>query len=238
MKIRLISDIHCEFDSDNGEYFLESFPNEDIDVLIIAGDLATGKSIFTNALRKLCDKFPNVVYVMGNHEYWGSSIADRISELEELDDEIDNLHFLENRSITIDGQKFVGCTMWFKEDPVHTSGTWIDFRATEGGCHDIFEQNDKSVEFLNNNVTEDSIVITHHLPTWGCVDKQWQGESTNCYFVCDVEDIILKHNPKIWCHGHSHSAIDFMADKTRIIRNPRAYPHEVSYFNENHNIDV
>ena len=39
MKIQLASDIHCEFHDDKGRKFATDLAGEDVDVLVVAGDL-------------------------------------------------------------------------------------------------------------------------------------------------------------------------------------------------------
>jgi len=68
MKIKLISDIHVEFGHPNS-MVPDRLPNEGVDVLVIAGDLAVGyKKRLKKALRKFCDRFEHVIFVLGNHD--------------------------------------------------------------------------------------------------------------------------------------------------------------------------
>lgn len=236
-KIKIVSDVHVEFDRDHGRQFLRELPNENTDILVVAGDLGV-RGLITDSLRILCDRFPEVIFVMGNHSSYHSSIEYKIKEMEDLDNEIGNLHFLENRKVEILGETFVGCTLWFKDDPNRPLDGWSDFRFIDGAPSSIFEQNKKNVKFLEENVDENSCIITHHLPSYRCVDPEWQGSPFNCYFVCDMEKLIYDKKPKLWIHAHSHSFQDITIDETRVIRNPRAYPHENSSFNPDLLIDT
>ena len=60
MKIQIISDVHLEF----GSFEL---PNEKCDVLIAAGDIGVG----LEGLEWLQTLDMPIIYVAGNHEYWG-----------------------------------------------------------------------------------------------------------------------------------------------------------------------
>ncbi len=237
MKIRLISDVHHEFDRGNHHPFIDSLPNEGVDVLVIAGDLATG-DLISECIRLYCDRFKNVIYVMGNHCAWKSSIEKRIAEFTALDDEIENFHFLENRRIEIDGQGFVGCTLWFREDLRYTYASWIDFRFVDGGCHAIFEQNKKSVEYLEKHVQKNDIVITHHLPSRQCVHPRWVSEPSNCYFVCEMDHVMKNNKPAAWLFGHTHDVINAVVEGVHCMCNPRGYPHEGVDFDPDFIIDT
>lgn len=224
MRVKLISDIHHEFDRGNHQLFIDSLPNENVDVLVIAGDLATG-DLISKCIRLYCNRFKNVIYVMGNHCVWKTSIENRIKEFTNLDDEIENFHFLENRRIEIDGQGFAGCTLWFGDSPM-THSQWVDFRFVEGGSHSIHKQNTISKEFLRREVQEGDIVITHHLPSKKSIHSRWEGDPDNCYFVCEVDDVIHNNKPAIWMAGHSHDACNMYLVDTWLLRNPRGYPYE------------
>jgi Icc-related predicted phosphoesterase len=225
MKIKLLSDTHHEFGShDQNVDFINSIPNKDIDVLVLAGDIAAG-DIFEKYIRLYCDKFPHVVAVAGNHDYWGFAIDDRLAAFRQLDSDIENFHFLENRRIEINGQGFAGCTLWFSDAPQITS-RWIDFRMISGGCHPVFSQNTQSKEFLKNEVKSGDIVVTHHLPSKKCVHPRWEMMDGNCFFVCDMDSVILNNKPVMWFHGHTHDVRHLMIGETEIFCNPRGYPGE------------
>ena len=85
MKIHLISDIHLEF----GDLPIK---NDGADVLIMAGDICVIKDLkdFKDAceivgkrsqvasyvrqfFKHVCSEYPNVVYVMGNHEHYNGN---------------------------------------------------------------------------------------------------------------------------------------------------------------------
>ncbi len=67
MKLQIMSDLHLEFYKDRGKSFLESLDLTDIDVLILAGDIAT-RGLIESTLNWFAKNYKQVVYVHGNHE--------------------------------------------------------------------------------------------------------------------------------------------------------------------------
>ena len=42
-------------------------------------------------------------------------------------------------------------------------------------------------------------------------------------FVSDLSEMIEKHKPAVWVHGHLHQTYDYEVGETRIVCNPRGY---------------
>lgn len=119
MKIALASDIHLEF----GPITLNN--DEGADVLVLAGDICvaahfkeTGPT-YTKHLAKeyrqffdhVCQEFPQVIYILGNHESYSGDVAHTYNILKyNLD--YGNLHILEKETWTHQGHTFVGGTLW------------------------------------------------------------------------------------------------------------------------------
>jgi Icc-related predicted phosphoesterase len=71
-----------------------------------------------------------------------------------------------------------------------------------------------------------TVVVTHHAPLTDSFDPHFHGHVTNAAFGSDLSDLITRRRPSVWVHGHIHKARDYMADRTRIICNPRGYGRE------------
>lgn len=135
LRIKPISDCHLEFRSfKNSRKFLKRLPNEDVDVLVIAGDfgtlyrwVATERDFETGELGRLnyqqpclmsalavaCDRFKHVIYVCGNHDYWHVSPHRVHTQLQKFDDTHSNFHWLRNKTVEIEDIIFAGTTMWY-----------------------------------------------------------------------------------------------------------------------------
>jgi predicted phosphohydrolase len=235
-RIKLISDVHTEFCSDQGRSICEQLPNEGVDILVIAGDL-TSKYHEEN-LSILCDRFPNTVYVPGNHDYWGSSFAEFRDKLAGVAAKISNLHWLDNRRVQVGEHFFAGTTLWFPREECPFYTRWIDFIRIVDGANGVYDEHEKAYKFLNENVQAGDIVVTHHLPSNQCVAPQWQGADTNCFFVGGAEDIILRKAPAYWFYGHTHTPGNLQIWQTQLVCNPRGYPGEGVPFNPDLIIDT
>ena len=119
MKIALASDIHLEF----GPITLDN--TEGADVLVLAGDICVakhfvdGKPTYMQHLAKeyreffdhVCREFPQVVYIMGNHEHYSGDVAHTYNILKyNLD--YGNLHILEKETWTHQDHTFICGTLW------------------------------------------------------------------------------------------------------------------------------
>lgn len=241
MKIQLASDLHVEFMGLNEwNDVLEDFDGE-ADVLVLAGDIIPLKYVdqVRNTLKPFCDRYEDVIFVPGNHEYYGSSIKDAHSILGAVQNELYNLHVLRNSEIVIKRQKFFGGTLWFPELPKgldHLKQLLNDFELIEGiepFCYDQYHEfQRKAVQHLGKDV----VVVSHHLPSWESVAIRYTASPLNRFFVGDCESLIKGFQPKLWLHGHTHESCDFVGQRfeprsgedpllgrCRIVCNPYGY---------------
>ena len=227
MKFFVCSDLHTEFLTPAEQLDLfDSFP--EVEGIIIAGDLST-KKYLKNNLSYLCKKYKEVIFVVGNHEFYNSSFPEIDDLLEEIEENlIENLSFLDNSVYTYNDIKFLGGTLWFKDEPLNIlyEKQMNDFSYIKNLRHEVYDKNRKTVEILENLIDRDSIIITHHLPSFRSVNDKYKGYQSNRFFVCDMEKLILKKQPKLWIHGHTHDSCDYMIGSTRILCNPLSYPQE------------
>lgn len=224
MKIRLVSDIHTEFHRDGGKGWVASQNPAGIDVLVIAGDLGTLKTV-PNVLYALCNIYPHVVYVNGNHELYGASFGECAAKRRELNESLHNLSWLHNSATEIGGQRFIGTTMWFRDDPMNVfyRHEMNDFRAIRGFARQVYEENREAVRYLQTNIRKGDVVVTHHLPSDRSVEARYVGSDLNRFYVCHMDATIAAQKPALWCHGHSHASSDYRIGETRVVSNPFGY---------------
>lgn len=229
MQALLVSDLHFEFHRDKGRSLVNSLP--DADILLCPGDLCDAAGL-CDALLLLLGKWQHVVYTFGNHEFYGSGIPevrrnvqDLAERLPSLGSWLGQLHLLDNSTCEIEGRRFVGTTLWFRkmEGLSLDESSLNDFYQIKRAHQEIYEENAKSEKFLRDTISENDLVLTHHLPSYASVHPRYLGSSLNRFFVCDVEELILERQPKMWVHGHTHDSCDYNLGKTRVLCNPFGY---------------
>lgn len=232
MKLHLVSDLHLEYYPDDSlAYDLEP---EDCEALVIAGDFCTrwygGVYDFFQVVG---EKYQYVIYILGNHEYYGSSYEEAQGWFRSLEERHSNLFCLENQTLSLGtgGPVVAGTTLWFRDTPMNPlyEGRMRDFQQIQGFRSWVYEKNQEAVDFLENvnwPGRKADLVITHHLPSYKSVSPRYAEDPTNLYFLCDVSEIMLDTKPKVWVHGHTHTPCDYQLGDTRVICNARGYPWE------------
>ena len=228
MKIQHISDVHCEFHFDQGRKFATQLPVEG-DVLVLPGDFATHRQL-TPILSELCLRFPFVIHVPGNHEYYGSNRGTINNKLRKLENKFPNFRSLNNEVLVIDGVRILGTTLWwevFKVSPVdmiEIKQILNDYSMIQGYQKWVGRENLESIDFLHNNLQKDDIVVTHHAPSWMSRNARHDYNSAmdHCYYN-NLDKLIIEKQPKLWVHGHTHDYTDYMLGDTRVVSSPHGY---------------
>ena len=231
MKVDIISDIHLDHFRDDGGDFVHTWIPEG-EILVLAGDVGDFPwwRERLQYLQVLAEKYEHVLYVAGNHDYYGTSFEKGDARFREIEQQIENFHFLEQDVLEIDGVRFAGCTLWFKEDP---SG-WIyekwmsDFSEIQLFKHHVYRRNRESIEFLRSlqNMIGVDVVITHHQFSALSVSKEYINNVHNRFFLCAIDDVILSLQPKFAIHGHTHVPCSYDLGSTKVVCNPKGYPRE------------
>jgi Icc-related predicted phosphoesterase len=283
MKIQLVSDLHLEFADINIQNL------NGADVLILSGDICVAQDLhdhiaadfnpysqgafadlnrkqqrvqrFRDFFKRVSFQFPNVIYVMGNHEhYHGKFDRSRQYFLDEFAKlGITNIHLLDNDTKEIDGVHFVGGTLWTdmnKGDPltVHAIETMMnDFRVIRIANEDFrkflpsraVREHIKTKQYIKvvlEGLPEDArvVVVGHHAPSHMSIHEQYKHDDLmNGGYASDLSEFILdRPKIKVWTHGHMHQCFDYMIGDTRVLCNPRGYHDENPQFNPNFIFEV
>lgn len=235
MQLQLASDLHIEFER-NVDYFKYAenlyIPNR-IDLIVLAGDICTYKQI-ADVMPAFCEVYPQVVYVNGNHESWGTTFKELRGLKEGLESVYKNFHWLtaEDGVVEIEGKKFLGDTMWFTRTDFTGSfhSGWIDYRriCEQFPKQAIFDRNEAFVKAVIENTGKQKIdvVVTHHLPSYKSCDPFYEGDSTNAFYANNFDYMVSQLNSRFWFHGHTHKSCGYWINNTQVICNPHGYPHE------------
>ncbi len=236
VRLHVLSDLHLE----RGRF---TAPAVDAEVLVLAGDVATGTRGIDWA-RGVARGRP-VLYVAGNHEFYGCAMPGLIEDLRQAAAGSSVL-VLENDEIVLDGVRFLGCTLWSDFDfdgPEHRAQS---MRLCERVVNDYeritFGPGDRhlaardtrtfhlaSRRWLATRLGESdrpTVIITHHAPVIRTRPALAPLRALAGAFASDLTDLMGADHVALWIFGHTHRAADLDVGGTRIISNPRGYPHE------------
>lgn len=230
--LQVISDVHTEFHKDKGVEYCSNLDATGVDVLVIAGDFCSwATNDHSRLVFKNLQRYPNIVYVPGNHDYWHAGPAYLMgARFRKLEKEFKNVTVLDNDVAVIAGQRFLGGTMWFPR--CQANGYWSDFANVMGGSEWIAGENEGFLDLARNEIQEGDVVVTHHLPSKNSIARQFYGLDTNKFFVTECDELIKQAEPKLWIFGHTHQAFDYKIGVTRMICNPFGYPTEKTGYQE------
>lgn len=178
MKIALASDVHLEFGP------LEIKNEQNADVLILSGDIITAaqldpydphkilgeyhkSNVWHDFFENCCAQFPNVVYIMGNHEHYNGDFAKTESIIRERLWYLENLHFLEKQMVALGDFIFYGGTLWTdmnKEDPntmYHVQFRMNDYRVLNSNNETSFRDEDGNFQTRLSRLTPEDTVVEH-----------------------------------------------------------------------------
>lgn len=253
MKLYLASDIHTEF----GDCIFDN--QDDVDVLILSGDICVAKDLdrpddkgdrVKEFFRRVSRDFPEIVYVMGNHEFYHGDFAKAQSWIQNFFDQenLSNIHLLEKSTWEHKDYLFIGGTLWTdfnSGDPLtlyHAKQAMNDFRGIknsnvhyykftpEHAMEDHYAMRDYIRTVIDNrraqgDCSDRVIVVGHHAPSRQSTHPRYQTETVmnGCYSSRMEEFILDRPEIVLFTHGHTHEDFDYMIGTTRIVCNPRGY---------------
>ncbi|MET4482845.1 metallophosphoesterase [Bradyrhizobium sp. F1.13.3] len=262
MKIFIASDLHGEVWS-HGYNVPEGL---DFDVAVFAGDVHNAYRAVSWLTNQLALWGKEVLFVAGNHEYYGSILEDAAAMIRDRARRT-NVRFLDATEVpVIDGVRFLGCTMWTDyrfdaESQAHGlhAGRYMNdhkFIRTSDGAEfpkpftpiEAYKRHLAERRWLTDRLSEEhdgpTVCITHHAPHPGSLHPRYaDSEAMNASFISDLSDVIAKHKPELWIHGHVHDSYDYVVGGdgvvgvdgvdggaggagTRIVCNPAGYAWE------------
>jgi predicted phosphodiesterase len=230
VNVQLLSDIHLEFFRSTALAWIQALDSEGVDILVLAGDICT-EDMLQPCLAAFCDKYSQVVFVAGNHEYYGSSpmlVTEKLAGLEAV---LDNFTWLNCNVREVMGLTFVGGTLWFPKvtDPsLYLRGRMQmnDFRVIQDFEPWVYEENRRCEAILHAAAGKADIVVTHHIPSGSCIAPRYRGSYLNHFFCRDLTRLIEEAQPKAWLFGHTHDRMWTYVKDTKLICNPKGYPNE------------
>lgn len=235
MKLQIASDLHLEFLQRlfPGEKLIR--PNESADILVLAGDIGNG----AQAIELFKDWPVPVLYVAGNHEFYGAEIRQVHADLSAAALGT-SVTFLDNDAIDFGGVRFLGTTLWtdYRLELNRTQRQLMEnaelrirdhftikcgggpFTAARALAEHVLSRAWLSRE-LAKSYDSKTVVISHHGPHPLSVHPRYVGEALNAAFVSNLSELLPKAD--LWIHGHVHDSFDYTVSGCRVIANPAGY---------------
>jgi hypothetical protein len=240
VRLQVLSDLHLERGGGPP-------PVADADVLVLAGDIGPGVAGL-RAAAAWWREHP-IVYVSGNHEPYGHGLPNLTGRLRTAASAFGGrVHVLERDEALIGDVRFLGCTLWsdfevggagerdramaicgdILNDYEHIAWTPV---ARPLRPDDTLRLHRASRRWLEHRLglphDGPTVVVTHHAPLPPRdrpTDALWRAVAGA--FVSDLTGLMGDDRIAVWIHGHTHRRVDVAVRGTRVVSNPRGYPHE------------
>ncbi|UMY16775.1 metallophosphoesterase [Methylobacterium organophilum] len=243
LRVQVVSDLHVDV-ADTGR--LRLAPGADL--VVVAGDTRADTDAAFAYLRRRIPAPTPIVAVLGNHEYYGGSIATELERAREAAGRL-GITLLEDEAAVIGRVRFLGATLWTDYrlfGPAHLA---VAMAAARRGMNDHrlisigrgserrpFLPTDAaalhaaSVRFLDDALARPfdgpSVVVTHHAPHPVCVAPRFGRDPLSAAFASDLSALIDAGGPDLWVCGHTHHPVDTWLGPTRLVSNPHGYRDE------------
>lgn len=157
------------------------------------------------------------------------------------------LHVLNPGTVVVGGVRFVGATLWtdyaLLGDQVEAARLAqagirdyfkIRYRAADGTRRPVtpeqlFLRHQRELAFLDAELAKpfegETVLVTHHSATAHSVPERFRNDPYSPCFHSAL-DLVERHRPYLYVHGHIHDPMDYSIGRTRVICNPQGYGHE------------
>lgn len=233
LRLRVLSDLHLEFAD-----FVP--PAVDCDAVILAGDIHQGVAGLIWA-RRTFGPLP-IVYVPGNHEYYGRDWDRLAGELARVADG-EGIHLLDRGVVTLGGVRILGCTLWTdfdlfgadrRADSMAAVGrTLFDYRYIESHGQRIVPEQTRQRHLADRAWLEEQLaahsgklwrataVVTHMVPSMRSTAERYRALALSAGFASHLDALVARAD--LWIHGHTHDSYDYDLEGCRVVCNPRGY---------------
>jgi 3',5'-cyclic AMP phosphodiesterase CpdA len=240
MRLHLLSDLHLT-------HAPFTPPATDADIVVLAGDIASGPDGIAWAAQAFPDK--PVVLVPGNHEYYGWEVGACRADMRRAATSSPNVQLLDGDGATFSrpGEtpvRVLGATLWtdfavYGQSRVSQYARQVesvlwDYRAISLGdrllrWHDTLAWHQRELAWLKLECAaarargEKVVVVTHHGPSLKSSSEQYRNDPVTAGFLSNLEAFCAE-GVDLWAHGHVHNTADYELGRCRVVTNPRGYP--------------
>ena len=192
--------MHLEF----GDLDFEN--DQGAQVLILSGDICVAHDItqrdpygvmgpeyrsnrFHDFFQRCHDRFPHVIYIVGNHEYYNGDFATAFAHLKDVLGYLPNLHVLEKESITIGDITFLCGTLWTdmnREDPdtLYRIRSYMnDFRIIRDSRHPVHYKDSEGHRHTRDGRFSPETTVEEHRAMLKFVEESITANPTAKYVV-------------------------------------------------------
>jgi predicted phosphodiesterase len=249
MRLWVMSDLHLE--STRFWDLPARADRPDFDVMVVAGDLIPKAE---RGVKWLLERVPRpVIYVMGNHEAYGTDI-DRTLEKAREAAAGTNIHVVQDETIRIGDVTFACCTLWTDfavNGDVHgammvAAERMNDFKKIRTGRYverfrppHALARHRQSRAFLEAELRKvrpgPLVIVTHHAPVPKMSDEPGGSCNDSTLDPAYRSDLTALMSPapddgrgalrpaQVWIYAHTHQSFDAVVGKTRILSNAKGY---------------
>lgn len=233
MEFQFCSDLHIEMFNNTPNPLEYIIPNAS--VLILAGDIGSFYKYdqLNEFIKKICEYYKIVIYVLGNHEYYFNSHKNdeekmdfsKIKELKDkLSNSIKNLYILDRSSIIVNNVCIVGCTLW-SDLKVEIPKFIVKIHGINNSIYNNNYNLDLNyIKYMNDYCLKNNLkllVITHYTPSYTLISDSKRNYKYSSLYASDLDDFIKKSNIHTWIYGHCHFNSNTYIGKTNVISNQK-----------------
>jgi len=275
MTIDYISDLHLDSHCrvDNGtkikkgfitvsDYYDRVFKGkQESDVLLVAGDM--GHNIFQ--VKQLFDMlaydYQNILYCLGNHEYWYGTGNVRYNNYQEKNFALnralqnDRVKFMDGDVVTINGINIGGSSLWYDFSSGASRG--INQGSFNRLCNEYFSDPsrmglpnmdckgwfDKEYKKAKNVIDQCDVYFSHVGPKEPDIIRPEFDNFVIGFFYFDGKELLSSERIKAWVFGHTHDNIKETwtkptGEKVNLLCNPVGYHTEFDFLSKVESFEV
>lgn len=242
MKLHVFSDLHLGCP---GSWQPVLAPSAD--AVVCAGDVCEGLPEAVRTLRAAIPAPVPIVTVAGNHSFYERAMDTELSAGRAAAAALD-VKLLEGEAAVVASVRFIGATLWtdYAAYGERDRGPAMARAARDMNDHRMIAlRSDARERFMPAHALAlhidavtaidaalaepfdgPTIVVTHHAPSLRSVRPRYLGNPLNPAFCSDLNELIARHQPLAWVHGHMHGSADYRIGRTRVLNNPHGYGRE------------
>ena len=239
MKIAVASDVHLEFGD------LDLTNNNNAEVLILSGDILVAKDItqhdphnilgseyrsnrYHEFMQRCSERFPHVIYIMGNHEHYHGDFATTETHLKDVLGYLPNVYLLEKEIKVINNVTFIGGTLWTDMNNgdgitlYHMKSMMNDFRCVANSTTPVnFKTQEGEFKTRVGKFSPDD-AMEDHVKFRGYIQQIIEGNPAQKFVVCGHHSPskLSTHpryaNDTIMNGGYSSNMDDYILDHPQI----------------------